>query len=146
MPPFCDLKGCRGDWLAGGITASESRRRPGNVDTFASQGILLESPVPIAIKARTLDTPSLEDSHFRFRGETTESGTAVINKNSGSAGLQQFIPSCQEEFSIKRNFDSASAGADLHRHKFIFPIDEIRFRQNLLAVIIAGSSKMRAPG
>ena len=34
LPPFCDLRGCRDDWLAGGTTASESRRRPGNVGAF----------------------------------------------------------------------------------------------------------------
>ena len=34
---FCDLRGCRGDWLAGGITASESRRRPGKVGMLGFQ-------------------------------------------------------------------------------------------------------------
>ena len=47
LPTSVLLRRCRDDWLAGELTASESRRRPGNVGDFAFREIYLEFPVTI---------------------------------------------------------------------------------------------------
>ena len=47
LPTLALLRRCRDDWLAGELTASESRRQPGKVGDFAFREIHLEFPVTI---------------------------------------------------------------------------------------------------